>query len=274
MNKQKSIKILAETWIYSFIILFLFVCGMLAFVGSIGLVVIPITIFTLAPLLISILVFIFSEPIIIRVMGCERIENNKLYEQYVTVVNECMKDRWMFRRPRLYVSHKPKTPNAFAFGWGIFGEYAIAVTPELLQLMNRSELKAVVAHELAHIVHMDVIVMTVISIMKFIINYSKKIVFRTFGLAGWIIWIFGWLTDKIVKLFVMLYSQEREIAADTKSALITNDPQSMIDALQKLQSYHSKNSESKLKKETTIVDDLMISHPKMSERIENLRNIK
>jgi len=136
-------------------------------------------------------------------------------------------------------------PNAFATG-AFRNSSLVAVSTGLLQTMNKEEVEAVLAHEIAHVANGDMVTLTLIQgvVNTFVIFLSRivgtivdRTVFRTergqgpgFFITVMVCQIvFGVLASLIVAWF----SRQREFRADRGSADL-NGPQPMINALRRL----------------------------------------
>lgn len=139
--------------------------------------------------------------------------------------------------PKLYLVYDG-TPNAFAFG-RTQKDAGIALNTGLLNILNKDEVRAVVAHEVGHIKHNDVIVMTVASVLPVFLYYlviilgnkndrEKSVMQTLFVFAGAIIaQLFG-------KLLVSWLSRTREYYADAFSAYATENPNALMSGLVKI----------------------------------------
>jgi heat shock protein HtpX len=142
-------------------------------------------------------------------------------------------------KPKVGISHLP-IPNAFAFGRTKKGS-RVCVTKGLLDLLNEDELKAVLGHELSHIKHRDVAVITILSVIP-MICYMIYISFLWGGMGrrgrdsgGAItIGILALVVYFITNLLVMYGSRIREYYADQGSAELGNQPHHLATALYKL----------------------------------------
>ncbi len=148
-------------------------------------------------------------------------------------------------KPRVYIMEDP-TPNAFATGRNP-DHAAIAVTTGLMNVLNRSELEGVVAHELAHIKNRDILISTIAATFAGAISSLATMaqwamIFGGFsrdddeGGGG----LFGGLLMMIVapiaaSLIQMAISRSREFQADATGAAICGSSQSLASALQKLE---------------------------------------
>ena len=142
-------------------------------------------------------------------------------------------------KPKVGVSQLP-IPNAFAFGRTKKGSH-VCVTRGLLDLLSEDELKAVLGHELSHIKHRDVAVITMLSVIP-MVCYMIYISFLWGGMGrrdrdsgGAIaIGILALVVYFITNLLVMYGSRIREYYADQGSAELGNQPHYLATALYKL----------------------------------------
>ena len=144
--------------------------------------------------------------------------------------------------PRLYVTNDP-SPNAFATGRGP-SRSAVAVTQGLLSLLPEAEIRGVIAHEIAHIKHRDVLISSVAATVAGAIMWLAY-------MARWAM-IFGGgrgddddggivgllfmaiLAPLAAMLIQMAVSRSREYAADSRGAALCGDPGALADALEHL----------------------------------------
>lgn len=222
-------------------------------------------------LIFSMLIFIFSELLINLFMG-GKVAHKEDYPNFVNVAEELFKKKKMWINPRLYILNMP-VPNAMAYGMGIPGFSAIAITPQLYELLNKKQLKGVVAHELAHIKCKDVGILTTIGLMTGSIEKLHKLFLsgKTALGKGPFAFVFAgmlWFVSRVIFGFLRAaISQERELAADALGSSYVGSVEPLVQALTKL----SATSESS---KAYVLSDLMVSHPGMDERIESLRNLE
>lgn len=146
------------------------------------------------------------------------------------------------KTPNVRVIDDP-APNAFAAGRDLEHSY-IAVTTGLLQLMDKRELEAVLAHEVAHIRNRDVRLMTLVVVLVGVIAFLSDIILRMTFYGGRrrdvhpLVTLFGVAALLLAPLAAigvqMAVSRRREFLADASAAEITNDPEGMALALRKL----------------------------------------
>lgn len=138
-------------------------------------------------------------------------------------------------KPKIGIS-ETSVPNAFAFG-KTKGDGRICVTRGILSLLNENELKAVLGHEMSHINHSDMIVMTLISVVPLICYYIFiSTLFsngeRNSGAA--VIGIGALVAYFIGNLIVLFISRVREYYADEGSVELGSQPNHLASALYKL----------------------------------------
>ncbi|MFC1931572.1 zinc metalloprotease HtpX [Chloroflexota bacterium] len=143
-------------------------------------------------------------------------------------------------KPRVGISQL-SIPNAFAFG-RTHRDGRVCVTQGSLRLLNQDELKAVIGHELSHIKHRDMIIITLISVIPLIMYWiAFSMMFRgAFGgsrQGGGYVAIIGlgaFFLYFITNLLVLYGSRIREYYADRGSVRLGNMPQHLATALYKL----------------------------------------
>jgi heat shock protein HtpX len=144
-------------------------------------------------------------------------------------------------KPRVAIATTPM-PNAFAIGRSP-KKATVCATTGILDLLNDSELEAVLGHELTHVQNRDVLVMTIASFFASIASFIVQIGFW-FGGAfddndnngpGFIVVILVSAVVYVVSwLLLQALSRYREFAADRGSAIITGRPSALISALLKI----------------------------------------
>ncbi|HHT9118974.1 MAG TPA: zinc metalloprotease HtpX [Candidatus Hypogeohydataceae bacterium YC41] len=140
-------------------------------------------------------------------------------------------------KPRVGIANIP-VPNAFAFGrWG--GDGRICVSESLMKLLSPKELRAVLGHEISHLRHRDVAVITMLSLVPMILYYVAWNFMwmprdRERGNQAAIIGLLAFLLYFITNLLVLYGSRIREYYADLGSVKLGNAPSDMATALYKL----------------------------------------
>ena len=213
--------------------------------------------------------------------------------------------------PKIWIVPDPD-PNAFATG--LDEQRAnIAVTDGLLKILNRDELQAVVAHEMAHIKNLDVRLMTLLAAMVGAIALMSDGMGRMLGrgirvggggggggkgggkkgnqlaIIILVLWVITLIIAPIVtRLLAMAVSRKREYLADASAAQFTRNPSALASALEKLDgSAAATRSITKGAAHLCIVDpgerklsaregrwaDIFASHPPLNHRITRLQGM-
>jgi heat shock protein HtpX len=151
----------------------------------------------------------------------------------------------MLPMPRVYVIPDP-SPNAFATGRNP-EHAAVAATEGILQILSDTELEGVIAHELAHVKHRDILISSVAATLAAAIMFAARAaqfaaIFGGYGgrddrdrggnpiaLLATII-----LAPIAAMLIQMAISRSREFAADAGGAAIAGNPYGLVDALKKI----------------------------------------
>jgi len=137
-------------------------------------------------------------------------------------------------------------PNAFTFGW-TKNSARIVITTGILNYLNEEEQKAVVSHELGHVVHNDFIVMTLVFAVPLVLLTIARWAFYTswfsrsrnkegaiLGLALIAIAILSYIAYFIGYLISLMVSRIREYYADEHAGELTENPNALSTALVKI----------------------------------------
>ncbi len=191
----------------------------------------------------------WSDKIVLKMSGAKPASREEFFNLYT--VTENLSITAGLPLPRLYVIHDP-APNAFATGRD--KEHGVVcATTGLLQLLNRSELEGVIAHELSHIGNRDILISTVVVVLVGFITLLADFFMRSMwfgggnnrerggGQLGAILMIVGIvltiLSPIIATLMQLAISRKREFLADASGALLTRYPEGLASALQKIAQY-------------------------------------
>jgi heat shock protein HtpX len=178
-------------------------------------------------------------------------------------------------KPRLYLI-EDGLPRAMAAGRGPHGS-VVAVSAGLLSAASPAELEAVIAHELAHVRHRDVVVQTSVVVLAATLLELTRV-------GGWLsrplLFVFGPLASALVHLML---SPKREFLADRGSAEICESPHAMADALIRLDqaselvSFSGSPATEPLYTIDPFEDEglaaLFSTHPPVGERVRRLRDL-
>lgn len=188
--------------------------------------------------------------------------------------------------PRIYVSDMAQ-PNAFATGRN--PEHAVvAVTKGILKILDRRELRAVLAHELSHVLNRDILVSSIAAAIGSAFTFLAYMVLFFGGdddsPIGGIAFLLLWLVAPIAAAIIqMAVSRSREYQADESGALLSHDPEALASALSKLEQT-SRTVPARLNPAQAhlfivnplrgqSVATLFSTHPPTAERVRRLREI-
>ncbi len=138
-------------------------------------------------------------------------------------------------------------PNAFVFGRTV-GSAELVVTEGLLEALNQDEIRAVLAHEIGHLRHRDVTIMTWVSAVPLIayiiargglelLRGSSRVRGKNAGQAiavAVVIAVLSYAVYLVTQLLVLYLSRTREAYADAYSGAATKDPHLLASALTKI----------------------------------------
>ncbi len=173
-------------------------------------------------------------------------ENPEAYRRVAPIV-QGLAQRMGIPMPKLYVIPEA-SPNAFATGRNP-QHASVAFTAGILQLMNDSEIEGVVAHELGHVLHRDILISSVAATIAGAITMLATMArwAMIFGggrrddrdgeggaLAAIAMMIFAPIAAGLIQMAI---SRSREYDADAASAKYVGSPYPLINGLQKLESY-------------------------------------
>ncbi|HET7038392.1 MAG TPA: M48 family metallopeptidase [Gemmatimonadales bacterium] len=228
-------------------------------------------------------------------------------QQLVNVVEE-MAIASGLPKPKIWVV-PDDDPNAFATGTDARNAH-VAVTRGLLTALNRDELQAVVAHEMAHVRNYDVRLMTLLAALVGVLALVSDGVMRSLRFGGrggrgvrgggkkgggalllilLVIWLISVLLAPIVsRLLALGVSRKREFLADATGAQFTRNPGALATALQKIEqsaaptkAIHRGSAHlciadplgRRLTNKQGFVADLLATHPPMATRIARLKQM-
>ena len=208
-------------------------------------------------------------------------------------------------KPKIWIVPE-KDPNAFATGIDE-NDAHIAVTEGLLAALNRDQLQAVVAHEMAHIQNYDVKLMTLLAALVGVIAIMSDGMARVMRFGGGrggsrggggkkggnplalvilVLWIVSIILAPIIsRLLALGVSRKREFLADATAAQFTRNPEALASALRTIEDHHAATTVIKrgtahlciadplgrrLTNKQGFVADLFATHPPMGMRVSRL----
>lgn len=201
---------------------------------------------------------------------------------------ETLAHRANLPKPKVYVVDSP-TPNAFATGRNP-EHAAVAVTTGILKILSKQELEGVLAHELGHILHRDILISSIAAVMAGAISYLATMaqwamIFGGRGhddeggnpLASLVMIIVAPLAASLIQMAI---SRSREYLADAEGAKICGHPRSLAGALQKLTTYNKRipmevnpaSAQLYIVNPLTggLLANLFSTHPPIEERVRRL----
>jgi heat shock protein HtpX len=256
-------------------------------------------------LILSIISFSSGDQILLSASNAVPVTHD-VHPQLFNVVEE-MSIAAGLPMPKVYIINDP-APNAFATGRSPKSA-SIAVTAGLLAKMNRDELQGVVAHEMSHILHRDILYVTLAGIMLGAVAMLSQIFLRSMfyssmggsrrryssggkgsGGAAAIMLLLAILAAVLAPILTQLLyfalSRKREYLADAGAVRLTRYPEGLASALEKLANDKAPQLSSAnqvtaplfivnpfKKKGRRSLSDLTSTHPPISERIRILRNL-
>ena len=184
----------------------------------------------------------FSDKIVLRMYKAQEVGPG--HRLYSTV--ERLSRQAGLPMPKVYIIPDP-SPNAFATGRNP-SHAAVAATEGILQILSDAELDGVIAHELAHVQHRDILISSIAATIAAAIMFAAHsarwaMMFGGYGgrddgrdrgnnpiaLLATII-----LAPIAAMLIQMAISRSREFSADAGGAQITGNPYGLADALRKI----------------------------------------
>jgi len=182
----------------------------------------------------------FSDKMVLKMYNAQEVDETSA-PQFYRMVRE-LAQRAQLPMPRVYLIHED-APNAFATGRNP-EHAAVAATTGILQVLTERELRGVMAHELAHVKHRDILISTVSATMAGAISMLANFAMFFGGrnsegrpanpIAGILVMLLAPLAAGLIQMAI---SRAREFEADRGGAEISGDPQALASALQKIQHY-------------------------------------
>lgn len=195
-------------------------------------------------------------------------------------------------KPRVAMANTPM-PNAFATGRSQ-KRAVVCATTGIMQRLDDRELEGVMAHELSHVAHRDVTVMTIASVVGILAGFLTRMGLwggmgrnRDSGPALLVIMLVSIVVYAVSFLLTRLLSRYRELAADRAGAFLTGQPSHLANALTKITGDMQRIPTRDLRAAepynafffapalTNKVDlaSLFSSHPPLEKRLEQLAKI-
>lgn len=237
----------------------------------------------------------FSDSLAMKSMNAVVVTPEQAPQLHAMVDRLCVMTN--MEKPRLGIADN-ETPNAFATG-RTSKRAVIVVTTGLLKRLDRDELEGVLAHELSHVAHRDVTVMTIASFTAIVAGFLARTMMwgsmmrdnRNQNAAVMLIVVMAVsvIVYFISYLLINSLSRYRELGADRGAALVTGKPTALANALVKItgdmariptQDIRAMEPVSNLSfapavasRKGLTLEGLMSTHPSLEKRLANLAKV-
>ncbi len=181
-----------------------------------------------------------SDKMVLRMYNAQQVDETSSPYLY-NMVRE-LAGRAQLPMPKVYIIHEDQ-PNAFATGRNPENA-AVAATTGILQMLSERELRGVMAHELAHVKHRDILISTISATMAGAISALANFAMFFSGrdeegrptnmIASIAVSLLAPLAASLIQ---MALSRAREFEADRGGAEIAGDPHALADALMKIDAF-------------------------------------
>ena len=238
--------------------------------------------------------YFFSDTIVLKRYNAIPVDESNGHRLYEIVSRLTQKAN--LPMPKIYIIPE-EVPNAFATGRNP-SHAAVAVTEGLLKILNENEIEGVLAHELSHVRHYDILTGSIAAILAgaiaMLANFAKvggiagqSSGSRRGGGNGIVMLALAILMPIAATIIQMAISREREYKADKGAAYLTGHPEWLASALKKLESYSNSyvmQNASEQSAHMFIVNPfgslnnklsvLFRTHPSTSDRIAELERLE
>jgi len=245
-------------------------------------------------LLINFITYFFSDKIVLKLYGAKLLDENRYSYVYDIVSELCANAR--IPMPKLWLIETPMA-NAFATGRNP-DNASVAVTTGILNVLDKDELRGVLAHELSHVKNRDILIATIAATVAMAVSYLADMIRWSFifggsdrdskNKGGALGAIFVAILMPIAATLIQLaISRSREYLADVTFQERLHDPLALASALEKLQNGADKQKIDPASNAQASTASLFIvypfnasslfalfsTHPPMDVRIARLRSM-
>ena len=229
----------------------------------------------------------FSDQMVLKMYNAQQVDESSA-PQFYAMVRE-LAQRAQLPMPKVYLIDED-APNAFATGRDP-EHAAVAATTGILRVLSAAELRGVMAHELAHVRHRDILISTVSATMagaiSMLANFAMFFGGRnsegrsTNPIVGMLVMLLAPIAASLIQMAI---SRAREFEADRGGAEISGDPRALASALQKIHQYanggiplgpaerHPETAQMMIMNPLSAggLRGLFSTHPSTEERVERL----
>jgi heat shock protein HtpX len=229
-----------------------------------------------------------SDKIALRAMGAKEVSPEEAPGLHAMVERLCIQAD--LPKPKVAVADT-EVPNAFAMGRSQ-KTATVCATTGIMRVLSPSELEGVMAHELSHVKHRDVMIMTIVSFFASIASMIAQFAFFFGGSdddtpAGLVVFLVSMLVYALSFVLMLALSRYREFAADRGAAVITGRPSALASALVKISGAMQTVPQRDLREAADMnaffivpasvkgaVANLFATHPPMEKRIARLQELE
>lgn len=235
---------------------------------------------------INLFSYFFSDKLVLAHYKAQRVDKNDDSGLYQIV--QRLAERANLPMPKVYII-PDKVPNAFATGRNP-SHAAVAANQGLLDMLSEEEIEGVLAHEMSHVKHRDILIGSVAAIFVSAITYLARMSNARYSnnrRSGLLVVLGAVLIPIAATIIQMTISRTREYAADAGAAQLTGHPEWLMSALAKLDNMAKQTTMQRATPETAhmfIVNPfssfskslatLFSTHPSTEKRIARLAEIK
>ncbi len=233
----------------------------------------------------------FCDRIVLSMYSAKEASQSE-YTQLYSIVNN-LSQKASIPMPRVYIVEN-ESPNAFATGRDP-SNGVVAVTTGIMRILSRDELEGVLAHEMSHIKHRDILIQTVAATLAgaitMVANWARFAAFFGGGSSDdeggsniFSVIIFSIIAAFAAMLIQLAISRSREYLADDGGARLTGNPLFLSEALKKLHTGIARSPMNDANPSTAPlfimnpftakgVLSLFSTHPPIEERIKRLEDL-
>ncbi len=237
----------------------------------------------------NIFAYWFSDSMVLKMYNAQQVDETS--SPYLYNIVKDLAGRAGLPMPRVYIIDEAQ-PNAFATGRNP-EHAAVAATSGILQMLTARELRGVMAHEMAHVQHRDILISTIAATMAGAISALANFAMffggrdsegRSNPLMGILVAILAPIAAALIQMAI---SRAREFEADHGGADFCGDPNALADALTKIDAYargipmaaaeaHPETAQMMIMNPLSGggIAGLFATHPPTEERVARLRAMR